>query len=86
MISQQIVIALRKKYEAEIDCARTNVAVYLNNPAGVAEHPDIVSSVDSLIQIIAEARDKLQEIEDMEMQQIHRNIDESLSTQDILNG
>tara|TARA_R110002020_G_scaffold214662_1_gene421740 strand:- start:299 stop:547 length:249 start_codon:yes stop_codon:yes gene_type:complete len=70
MISQQIVMALRRKYEAEIDCARTNVAVYLNNPAGVAEHPDIVSSVDGLIQIIAEARDKLQEIEDMEMQQI----------------
>ena len=70
MISQQIVMALRRKYEAEIDCARTNVSVYLNHPAGVAEHPDIVSSVDSQIQIIAEARDKLQEIEDMEMQQI----------------
>jgi hypothetical protein len=70
MISQQIVIALRKKYEAEIDCARTNVQVYLNHPAGVAEHPDIVTSVDSQIQLIAEARDKLQEIEDMEMAQI----------------
>ena len=84
MISQQIVVALRRKYEAEIDCARTNVAVYLNNPAGVAEHPDIVASVDSQIQIIAEARDKLQEIEDMEIQQIHRNIEES--AQDIING
>jgi len=70
MISQQIVIALRKKYEAEIDCARTNVQVYLNHPTGVAEHPDIVTSVDSQIQLIAEARDKLQEIEDMEMAQI----------------
>ena len=81
MISQQIVVALRRKYEAEIDCGRTNVAVYLNNPAGVAEHPDIVSSVDGLIQIIAEARDKLQEIEDMEMQQISQ-----MTTQDIING
>ena len=70
MISQQITNSLRRKYEAEIDVARTNVAVYLNHPAGVAEHRDIVSSVDSQIQIIAEARDKLQEIEDMEMQQI----------------
>ena len=70
MISQQIVVSLRRKYEAEIDCARTNVAVYLNHPAGVAEHPDIISSVDSQIQIIAEARDKLQEIEELEMQQI----------------
>ncbi len=84
MISQQIVIALRRKYEAEIDVARANVAVYLNHPAGVAEHPDIVASVDGQIQIIAEARDKLQEIEDMEMSQIHKNIEES--AQDIING
>ena len=81
MISQQIVMSLRRKYEAEIDCARTNVSVYLNHPAGVAEHPDIVSSVDSQIQIIAEARDKLQEIEEMEMQQISQ-----MTTQDIING
>ena len=81
MISQQIVVALRRKYEAEIDCARTNIQVYLNHPAGVAEHPDIISSVDSQIQIIAEARDKLQEIEDMEMQQISQ-----MTTQDIING
>ena len=51
MISQQIVVALRRRYEAEIDCARTNVQVYLEHPAGVAEHPDIISSVDSQIQI-----------------------------------
>ena len=80
MISQQIVMALRRKYEAEIDCARTNVSVYLNHPAGVAEHPDIVSAVDTQIQIIAEARDKLQEIEEMEMNQIHQ-----MTTQDIIN-
>ena len=81
MISQQIVVALRRKYEAEIDCARTNVAEYLNHPSGVAEHPDIVASVDSQIQIIAEARDKLQEIESMEM-----NLVSELTTQDIING
>ena len=78
MISQQIVMALRRKYEADIDCARTNVEIFLQNPAGVAEHPDIVSSVDTQIQIIAEARDKLQEIEEMEMNQI--------SQMDIING
>ena len=70
MLDKLILKSLRKKYEAEIDCARTNVQVYLQHPAGVAEHPDIVSSVDSQIQIIAEARDKLQEIEEMEMNQI----------------
>ena len=81
MISKMILKSLRTKYEAEIDCARTNVAVYLNHPAGVAEHPDVVASVDGLIQIIAEARDKLQEIESMEM-----NLVSELTTQDIING
>ena len=80
MISQQIVVALRSKYEAEIDVARANVAVYLNHPSGVAEHPDVVASVDGLIQIIAEARDKLQEIESMEM-----NLVSELTTQDFIN-
>lgn len=84
MISQQIVIALRRKYEAEIDCARANVQVYLNHPAGVAEHPDIVESVNSQIEIIASARDKLQEIEDMEMAQIHRNIEATAA--EVVNG
>ena len=72
MIDKLILKSLRRKYESEIDCARTNVQVYLEHPAGVAEHPDIISSVDTQIQIVAEARDKLQEIEDMEMQQIHQ--------------
>ena len=81
MISKMILKSLRTKYESEIDCARTNIEVYLQQGVGVAEHPDIVASVDSLIQIIAEARDKLQEIEDMEMQQISQ-----MTTQDIING
>ena len=81
MLSQQITNALRRRYEAEIDCARANVQVYLNHPAGVAEHPDIVESVNSQIEIIANARDKLQEIEDMEMHQIRQ-----MTTQDIING
>ena len=84
MISQQIVVALRSKYEAEIDVARANVAVYLNHPSGVAEHPDVVASVDGLIQIIAVARDKLQEIEDMEMHSISRKIEETAA--EIING
>ena len=84
MISQQIVVALRRKYDAEIDVARANVAVYLNHPSGVAEHPDVVASVDGLIQIIAEARDKLQEIEDMEMHSISRKIEETAA--EIING
>ena len=63
MIDKLILKSLRRKYESEIDCARTNVEVYLNHPAGVAEHPDIITSVDTQMTIMAEARDKLQELD-----------------------
>ena len=66
MISKMILKSLRTKYEAEIDCARTNIEVYLQQPVGVAEHPDIIASVDTQRNIMAEARDKLQEVDLME--------------------
>ena len=66
MISKMILKSLRTKYDAEIDCARTNIEVYLQQPVGVAEHPDIIASVDTQMNIMAEARDKLQELDLME--------------------
>ena len=66
MISKMILKSLRTKYESEIDCARTNIEVYLQQPVGVAEHPDIIASVDTQMNIMAEARDKLQELDLME--------------------
>jgi len=67
VINKMILNSLRKKYEAEIDCARTNIEMYLSQGVGVAEHPDIIASVDSQMTIMAEARDKLQELDLMEI-------------------
>jgi len=52
--------ALRKKYEAEIAAAKANIDVYMKNPAGIGEHPDLVSAVDSEMSKLATARDKLE--------------------------
>ena len=52
--------ALRKMYEAEIAHAKTNVEVYLKNPVGIGEHPDLVSAVDEQIDKMAHAEDKLE--------------------------
>ena len=51
--------ALRKKYEAEIAAAQTNINVYMKNPAGIGEHPDLVAAVDSEMVKLADAEDKL---------------------------
>ena len=56
---KMIVDALRKKYEYEILSARANIDVYLRNPAGIGEHPDIVAAVDSEMEKLASAEDKL---------------------------
>ena len=56
---KMIVDALRKKYEYEIISARANIDVYLRNPAGIGEHPDLAAAIDSQVEVIAHAEDKL---------------------------
>ena len=56
--------ALQKKYEAEIAAAKANIQVYMDKPAGIGEHPDLVSAVDSEMAKLAEAEDKLETLMD----------------------
>ena len=51
--------ALKLRYESEIMVATTNLKNYVDNSVGVAEHPDIVGSMDAMISAIAEAKEKL---------------------------
>ena len=55
-----IIEALRLKYEAEIAAAKANIQVYIDNPAGIGEHPDLVAAVDEQLVKLAEAEDKLE--------------------------
>ena len=56
----KILTALYKKYEGIIAEAEANIEVYLKNPAGIGEHPDIIAAVDGQFQMIAEAKEKLE--------------------------
>ncbi len=51
--------ALRKKYEGEIAAAKANINVYVTNPVGIGEHPNLVAAVDSEVEKLADATDKL---------------------------
>ena len=51
--------ALRKKYEAEVAAAKANIDVYINNPVGIGEHPDLVGAMDTEMTKLADASDKL---------------------------
>ena len=51
--------ALRKKYEAEVAAAKANIDVYINNPVGIGEHPDLVGAMDLEMTKLADVSDKL---------------------------
>ena len=51
--------ALKAKYEAQIMEAKANLENYLDNKVGVAEHPNVVESADTLVEQLANAEDKL---------------------------
>ena len=51
--------ALIIKYEGEIAEANANIRVYLTNPVGIGEHPDIIAAMDVQIEKMAHAEEKL---------------------------
>mgnify|MGYP003114715074 CR=1 FL=1 len=54
--------ALIKKLEGEVAMAKANVDVYMKNPAGIGEHPDVVQAIETQIEIIANAEEKIETI------------------------
>ena len=54
--------ALEKKYEAQMAQAEANIKVYMENPVGVGEHPNIVQEVEKLLKEIKDAKEMLDEL------------------------
>mgnify|MGYP003627095504 CR=1 FL=1 len=54
--------ALIKKLEGEVAMAKANIKVYMTNPAGIGEHPDVVQAVELQIEVIANAEEKIETI------------------------
>ena len=57
-----ILDALKKKYEAEIEEAKINIKILLNNPTSIPEHSKFLEELDIHFGKIAEAEDKLEVI------------------------
>ena len=51
-------------FKAERERASANLNVYLKNPAGIGEHPDIVGEVIELIKKIVEADEAIKYLEE----------------------
>ena len=55
-----IIKALKKHYEAQIELHKVNVDILLDNVVAVAEHPDVMATIDNEIGKISEWEEKLQ--------------------------
>jgi hypothetical protein len=64
-MTEHLVKALELKYKGQMEEARVNIAVYMTNPAGIGEHPEIVEAIDSQIAKFAEAQEKLEALDDI---------------------
>lgn len=55
-----LIKALAKRLEGDIAVAEANVNVYIENSVGIGEHPDVVEAIETQIEKIASADEKLQ--------------------------
>jgi hypothetical protein len=58
-----ILSALRLESEGKIQKSRMNVEVYLHNPVGIGEHPDVLSAIQENLDVIAEESERIEMIE-----------------------
>ena len=64
MMDQYLIDALKAKYQADMAEANANIQVYLNNPAGIGEHPDIIAAIDTQVELYAAAKEKLEVLDE----------------------
>ena len=54
-----ILSALRTAAEGNIQKARINIEVYLHNPVGIGEHPDVLAAIQDQLDVIAHEEERI---------------------------
>ena len=65
-MKREILDALRARYEADIAEASATVNIYLTNSVGIGEHPQHLEEIDKQIDKIAQAKEKIDVLEEFE--------------------
>jgi len=53
------VTSLLEQAQGEISKAKANVEIYLHNPVGIGEHPDVLGSIQDQLDVIAKAQERI---------------------------
>ena len=59
-MGNQLLKAARMHAEGELERAKTNILVYLNNSAGIGEHSDVVEAIQEELDKMSAAHDRLE--------------------------
>ena len=62
-----IIKALEDKYQAQISEADATIKIYLDNSVGIGEHPQHIEEADKQLQKIADATEKLKELQNFKL-------------------
>jgi hypothetical protein len=62
----QVTLSLKHYFESNIERHKINVQVLMQNGVGVAEHPDIMKTIEDELGKIAEYKDKLEALDTLE--------------------
>jgi len=57
---ERIIKAVQSHAKGHIDKHLANIEVYLNNPVGIGEHPDIIGAIEIELKAISEYEDQLE--------------------------
>ena len=60
ILKEQLVKAARMHAEGELERAKTNIMVYMNQSVGIGEHSDIVEAIQEELDKMAEAEDRIE--------------------------
>ena len=59
-LREKTITALKNNALGNISKAKINVEVYLHNPVGIGEHPDVLGAIQEQLDIIAHEEERLE--------------------------
>ena len=59
IMRQEILLALKSVAQGNIEKSRLNIEIYLKNPVGIGEHPDVLAAIQDQLDIIAHEEERI---------------------------
>ncbi len=62
-LREKTLSALKNNALGNISKAKVNVEIYLHNPVGIGEHPDVLAAIQEQLDIIAHEEERIEVLE-----------------------